>query len=233
MKSGIAVAFGMLAVVACSAAPMQLVKDGRSAAQIVVPELADAAETFAAQEIQKWVGEMTGAFLPVEKPSAVERQGKTWRLDLEGGIEAELSKGVFKGGVDAGYSYERDYGVDAKSFAPVARIARSARDAAALAAMMRPGPDGGVATAIPRLDEAADFQTAYDAAIVEATEAARRSERHFASIDKVGFANAANKIRTILLALELAAREGRITREAADRMIARFSNPPAPIPRFS
>ena len=161
---------------------------------------------------------------------SVERQGKTWRLGLEGGIEAELSKGVFKGGVDAGYSYERDYGVDAKSFAPVARIARSARNAAALAAMMRPGPDGGVATAIPRLDEVADFQTAYDAAIVEATEAAKRSERHFASIDKVGFANAANKIRTVLLALELAAREGRITREAADRMIARFSNPPVRFP---
>ncbi len=54
MKSRIAVAFGILAAVACPAAPMQLVKDGRSAAQIVAPELADAAETFAAHEIQKW-----------------------------------------------------------------------------------------------------------------------------------------------------------------------------------
>ena len=77
MKSGIAAAFGMLAAVACSAAPMQLVKGGRSAAQIVAPELADAAETFAAHEIQKWVGEMTGAFLPVEKPSAAAKGAAT------------------------------------------------------------------------------------------------------------------------------------------------------------
>ena len=77
MKSGIAAAFGMLAAVACSAAPMQLVKGGRSAAQIVAPELADAAEAFAAQEIQKWVGEMTGAFMPVEKPSAAAKGAAT------------------------------------------------------------------------------------------------------------------------------------------------------------
>ena len=77
MKSGIAAAFGMLAAVVCSAAPVKLVKDGRSAAQIVAPELADAAETFAAHEIQKWVGEMTGAFLPVEKPSAAVKGAAT------------------------------------------------------------------------------------------------------------------------------------------------------------
>jgi len=42
MKSRIAAALWMLAAVACSAAPMPLVKGGRSAAQIVMPELADA-----------------------------------------------------------------------------------------------------------------------------------------------------------------------------------------------
>ena len=33
-------AFGMIAALACAAAPMQVVKDGRAIAQIVVPELA-------------------------------------------------------------------------------------------------------------------------------------------------------------------------------------------------
>lgn len=74
MKYTAIVALGMIgSALVCSAAPVQLVKGGRAAAQIVVPELADAAETFAAHEIQKWVGEITGAFVPVEKPSAAAK----------------------------------------------------------------------------------------------------------------------------------------------------------------
>lgn len=74
MKCRFVATFGAVAAAfACAAAPVQIVKGGRAAAQIVVPELADAAETFAAHEIQKWVGEMTGAFVPVEKPSAAKK----------------------------------------------------------------------------------------------------------------------------------------------------------------
>ena len=56
---------------------LPLVKDGRAIAQIVVPELADVAETFAAEELQKWVGAMTGAYIPVEKPSAAKKDVAT------------------------------------------------------------------------------------------------------------------------------------------------------------
>ncbi len=151
----------------------------------------DNAQYIQALKDRNVIGALDGLLAKRANPIvSAEREGKTWRVGIDGGIEAELSKGVFTVVGFGGYSHEHDFSVKARSFAPVARVARGARDAAALAAMMRPGPDGGVATAIPRLDEVEDFQTAYDAAIVEATEAAKRSERHFASIDKVGFANA-------------------------------------------
>ena len=71
-SKGILLGFGLLAALSCAAAQVQLVRDGRAAAQIVVPEVADATETFAAHEIQKWVGEITGAFVPVEKTASAK-----------------------------------------------------------------------------------------------------------------------------------------------------------------
>ena len=83
MKSKAVAAFGMLAALSCAATSVQLVRDGMAVAQIVVPETADATETFAAHEIQKWVGEITGAFVPVEKTASAKE-----------GVPAEKHTGV-------------------------------------------------------------------------------------------------------------------------------------------
>lgn len=191
----------------------------------------DNAQYFQSLKARNVFGALDGLLAKRANPVvSAERTGNTLRLGVGATGEAEISKGILTVGVSADYSYERDFGVNAQSFAPVARAAKSARDDAALAAMMRPGPDGGDAPAIPRLDSEEDFQTAYDLAIADAEDAAARSKGRFASTDKVGYARAANKIRTVLLAVELAARDGRITRASADRMLARFSNPPVRFP---
>lgn len=96
-------AFGMIAALACAAAPMPLVKDGRAIAQIVVPELADVAETFAAEELQKWVGAMTGAYVPLEKPFAAKKGIATVYVGREF-AKKRFPKDIKKMGVTDGFA---------------------------------------------------------------------------------------------------------------------------------
>lgn len=61
----------MLALAVCGsclsavAAPLRVVGDGAAKAEIVVPDRAHAAERFAGEELQNWIGHLTGAFVPV------------------------------------------------------------------------------------------------------------------------------------------------------------------------
>lgn len=56
---------GMALAVSAVAAPLRVVEDGAAKAEIVIPDRAHAAERFAGEELQNWIGHLTGAFVPV------------------------------------------------------------------------------------------------------------------------------------------------------------------------
>ena len=177
------------------------------------------------------VGNLDGLLAKRANPIiTAERKGWTLQGGFKGKIGAELMKGTVDASASGGYTRERDFKVDSKFFTPIATTVRDAKNVNVLNALMRPDPTGGETPPIPRLDTVEDIEAAFDAALAEAKEAAETRDKFFTRTDVVGFARAANKIRTVMLATELAAREGRIPRATADRLLLRFANPSVNFP---
>ncbi len=164
------------------------------------------------------------------------RKGFTFLLRGEAKENVKFGGGIADVSLKAGLSHERDFKVKSFSYAPVARVIKSAKDTAVLNAMMRPEPEGGDVLPVTHYTAATanevieSIQLSFEEALHEAEEAEERSKGVFKFTDTVGFSKAANKIRTLMLATELAAREGRISRGEADRLLDRFSNPSVKFP---
>ena len=161
-----------------------------------------------------------------------ERKGWTLRGQGQAGASADF-RGLVNAGVTGNALIERDFKVDSRSFSTLARAAIVAKDEAALSALMRPDPDDGITRPVEHMTGANIAQTLenfFEAAILDAKAAERRSFGPFTFTDKAGFSRAAYQIHKYLLATELAAREGKITRAEADRLLARYSNPPVRFP---
>ena len=178
------------------------------------------------------VGALDGLLSGRANPMIVGRRyGGTFGLRGETKGSIKLVPGMLNLGTGASGSYERDFKVTSRSFAPLAHVARGAADAQALQALMRVGPDGGQPGPVPHYTAATPaalaslLETHFEEAVLHAEEAAKRSKGMFKRTDTVGFARAANEIRTLMLATELAVREGRLPRDMADRLLARYSNP--------
>ena len=183
------------------------------------------------------VGSLDGLLAKRANPVVVGRRtGGTFALRGEMKGSVKLGAGLLDLGTAASISRERDFKVTSRAFAPLAHAARNAADAQALHALMRAGPDGGQPGPIPHYTAASPaalaelLETHFEEAIRHAEEAAARSKGVFVSTDTVGFARAANEIRTLMLATELAVREGRLPRDVADRLLARYSNPSTKFP---
>jgi len=163
------------------------------------------------------------------------RKGWSWFGSGEAKAGIAVGAGPLKSdlGVGASISGEREFGVDNKEFTPLAHLARAAKNAEALQSMMRPEPEGGQVPelAVPVTEGKSvmeSLEAKYDEIVQAAEDAKSRSSLIFK--DKVGFANAANGLRTLMLSTELAARKGMISRDDADRLLSRFSNLPVRIP---
>ncbi len=165
---------------------------------------------------------------------AAERTGWTAKVAGKAKAGLEIGKGVAKLSLGGSIGLERDFGVSSRAFVPVARAAREAKTLDDLHALMRPGPSGDGPLVVERFRGGgpqgvfAALENAFDEAVRDAEEAARRSGP--LSTDTTGFANAANRIRSLLLAAELAVREGALSRGQADRLVARYSNPEVRFP---
>ena len=161
-----------------------------------------------------------------------ERKGLTTRAYGEIGGAAKIFDGILEASVNALIGGERDWKVKGHRYSYVVRTAREAQDVAALNALMHPGPAGGEAAQIPQFGDIGPqavrkaLEQRFEEAVAEAEEIAKRCYGflNFTPVDKVGFANAANKIRTAILATELAVRQGKISRGVAERLLARYSN---------
>ncbi len=155
-----------------------------------------------------------------------ERKGNTLHLQGELQGKLEIGAGIADLTLQGNAGHEREFKVTSKSYAPVARVLMDAPDEATLAALMHAGPDGGSVPPIPR----------YTGANVQGT-LANEFERLIDEAktnkpkDKVAWARLANSIRTLMIATELAARNGALPRAEADRLLARFSNPSLAFPK--
>ena len=196
----------------------------------------DSAEYLRSMKQRKVFGKLDHMLAKRANPVVVStRKGWSWYVQGDAKASIGVGSGPLKSkiGAGAGISREREFGVDAREFTPIAQLVRAAKDEAALRSMMRPGPDGGPVPdiPIPEVDGKSvqeSLESVYDGIVQAAKEAKGRSRLAFT--DKVGFARVANDLRTLMLSTELAARTGRITREQADRLLARFSNLPVKLP---
>ena len=184
------------------------------------------------------VGALDGLLAKRANPLIIgRRSGGTFGLRAEAKASIDIIGGTLNVGAGASISQEHEFKVTSRAFAPLAHIARNAPDAKSLDALMRPGPDGGLAGPVPHFTAANPealagmLETQFEEAVYRAAEAAKRSKGVFVRSDVVGFARAANEIRTLMLATELAVREGRLSRDAADRLLERYSNPPVKFPQ--
>ena len=164
-----------------------------------------------------------------------ERKGWTLRGQAQAKVGANFS-GLVDVSLQGNASAERDFKVRSLAFTSVARAAVAAKDDAALHALMRPDPATGARSPVEEF-VASTPEGAYNAleeqferAIDEAKEVEKRSSGAFRFTDKAGFSRVANRIRSLLLATELAARRGSLPREAADRLLARYANPSVKFP---
>ena len=165
-----------------------------------------------------------------------ERKGWTVRGQAEAGVSASVMEDVIDLGLSANAAREKDYRVKSRAYMPIARVARNAPDIATLHALMRPGPEGGLAGPVTHYngmtpnDVFRSIETHFDEVIREGKEVSERRIGYSGDPDMVGMARVANELRSLILATELAVREGKISREAADTLLERYSNPPFRFP---
>ncbi|MBQ7251697.1 MAG: hypothetical protein IJS32_03745 [Kiritimatiellae bacterium] len=161
-----------------------------------------------------------------------ERKGWTLRGQAQATLGADFG-GIVNAELSGGIAGEMDFKVDSRSYSSLARAAIAAKDEAALAELMLPDPDTGGRVPVTNYtgpDVARTLENEFEEALREAEEAEKRSAGPFSFTDDAGFARAGHKFRSLMLATELAARRGTVTREQADRLLARYSNPSVRFP---
>ena len=164
-----------------------------------------------------------------------ERKGWTLRGQAQAKVGANFS-GLVDVSLQGNASAERDFKVRSLAFTSVARAAVAAKDDAALHALMRPDPATGARSPVEEFVASTPegvynaLEEQFEQAVAEGKEVEERSSGAFRFTDKAGFSRVANRIRSLLLATELAARRGRLPREAADRLLARYANPSVKFP---
>ncbi len=152
--------------------------------------------------------------------------GKTWSVGGNVSASAGLGGGVVDLSAEVSASHAHDFGIEGRSFTPVARVIVDAADDAALNALIRPNPETGATAGSAMVyagDHLVDDVERYFEECIETAE-------HLASGDNVGWARVANNIRSLMISVEATARAGHLPRAEADRLLVRFSNPRVKFP---
>lgn len=127
--------------------------------------------------------------------------------------------GVVDLGANASISRSIEVGVSSAAFVPAARTIRASADPRAL---LRAGPRGGDPAELPVVTDFDSLAESYEALVAVARERNPRTDTEWADF--------ANAVRTHLIAAEALHRDGILTREQADLLLARFSDPGIRIP---
>jgi|GEM_PF-1065580 hypothetical protein len=113
---------------------------------------------------------------------------------------------------------ERDFKVKSQFYAPVVNLLKNKPNRQALEQMLRNDPLTGQPSVLPN----GDLEQQY-------AELIRNAKEHKPAND-LEWQVLANKIRNLMIATEIQAREGGISRELAEKLQGRFSNPEIKIP---
>lgn len=160
-----------------------------------------------------------------------ERKG--WTLTGQAGtnFNLKLIDGVLDLGGGNKISTEKEYRVKGRYYTSFTRFIRNLPPAADLNALMLAGSDGGPKRPVEEFTAAnasalySMLDHEFEALMVEGDAAVKRRIGFWRRMDMPAIARAANKLRSLLLATELAVRKGRLSREAADALFERYSNP--------
>jgi len=149
-----------------------------------------------------------------------ERKGFTGQLMGQASFNAGFS-GIVSFNAAANAEYERDFSVKGSTFSPIAQSIRGA-NREQLLAMRRPMADGVTMPQMAENAEASDLEEAFDRLVESATERQPKGAEQWSQF--------ANQVRTLMLSVELLHADGKISREEADRLLTRFSNPSVKMP---
>ncbi len=142
-----------------------------------------------------------------------------------GHFSANISAGIglfgdalsLKGSISG--EHQRDFKVQSKFFAPVAKLIREQTDTAHLESMLREDP---VTENVENIVAAEEIENQYNDLIANTKSNPPKDDKEWSSF--------ANKIRTLLISVENGFRSGDFSREKADRLLNRFSNPEIKMP---
>lgn len=149
-----------------------------------------------------------------------EQQG--WTVQGMGQVSANFGLGV-TGSLNAGASitHSRDFNVKSSIYVPFTKIVTGAKDVETLKNLLRPGPDGVTIPTLPK--DTKDLNQCFE----EITELTGK----YNYISKDDWAKCANLVRTLMVAVEIRCREGKMPRDEADRLLNRMCNPSIKIPQ--
>jgi hypothetical protein len=165
------------------------------------------------------VGALDGFLAQRANPMVVsERTG----VLLTGNIAAQASGSILgfaTAGASGSLARSLEVRVRGKMFIPAARTIRQSDNPRAL---LRPGPGGGEPAILPQVHSYDELLASYEDLLAAFRAAPPK--------DTPAWATFANAVRTHLVAAEALHRDGHLTREQADRLLARFSDPGVRIP---
>lgn len=154
-------------------------------------------------------------------PIVVAEQ-KGWTGQGMGQVSANFGLGVTGSlGVGASVTHSRDFNVKSSIFVPFTKLVTGAKDVDSLKSLLRPGPDGVTIPELPQ--ETSDLNQRFEEVLATADKNN--------NVTKDGWAKFANQVRTLMVAVEIRCREGKMSREDADRLLNRMSNPSVKIPQ--
>ena len=177
------------------------------------------AQYFNAIKTQGYIDQVDGIL--AKKSNAIilsEQSGWTIKGSADASAGMDFFDKMLTAKASLSGSLERDFRVKSQFYAPVVNLLKNMPDTEAVEQMKRNNPVSGQPSVLPQ----GDLEQQYTELIREAKENPPTNDLLWQAF--------ANNIRNLMIATEIKARDEVISRELADKLLARFSNPEIKIP---
>lgn len=177
------------------------------------------AQYFNAIKTQGYIDQVDGIL--AKKSNAIilsEQSGWTIKGSADASAGMDFFDKMLTAKASLSGSLERDFRVKSQFYAPVVNLLKNMPNTEAVEQMKRNNPVSGQPSVLPQ----GDLEQQYAELIREAKENPPTNDLLWQAF--------ANNIRNLMIATEIKARDEVISRELADKLLARFSNPEIKIP---
>lgn len=177
------------------------------------------AQYFNAIKTQGYIDQVDGIL--AKKSNAIilsEQSGWTIKGSADASAGMDFFDKMLTAKASLSGSLERDFRVKSQFYAPVVNLLKNMPNTEAVEQMKRNNPVSGQPSVLPQ----GDLEQQYTELIREAKENPPTNDLLWQAF--------ANNIRNLMIATEIKARDEVISRELADKLLARFSNPEIKIP---